>query len=407
MKKSLLLLALLSLLFTSCFNSVFYNITQDVPPEKATVSGIINSIARYTIEDQEFLVLAADGGIRYKSANTEKKSEWYTYKNLPFELHHFDFSATEHQGEYIIKVLSDDSYIYILSTTYYQNEDLQLSCPDIVSIYSKKISLNEDGLWNEEGEWNKVISGKDYFKFSIEDDYVYSDFNVFSTNSVQKAHRKAFIRLGNTESYTKGYRTPKYFELKGDSYSEYTPEELSGEKAEKNFDSVVYFNGKYMFINSVASITDETLNEEAKYIYYGVHKTLKYYSVAGGVKTAIKNCGSPISCLTPCSNALLIGRADFSDDIDYTTGGIIKTSLTKGVPGSKLEDFTTNAHIQLSESYYILCLLNAIPGKPELESTFYASVAFIGAGSNSTAGVNYDNIGLWSYYPSRGNWNRE
>ena len=62
MKKSLLLLTLLSLLFTSCFNSVFYNITQDVPPEKATVSGIINSIARYTIEDQEFLVLAADGG---------------------------------------------------------------------------------------------------------------------------------------------------------------------------------------------------------------------------------------------------------------------------------------------------------------------------------------------------------
>jgi hypothetical protein len=41
----------------------------------------------------------------------------------------------------------------------------------------------------------------------------------------------------------------------------------------------------------------------------------------------------------------------------------------------------------------------------ETETAIYGSVIFRTIGTSSA--VNYDNVGMWSYYPSRGNWNRE
>ena len=74
----------------------------------------------------------------------------------------------------IIKLFTDSSYLYMLSTTYTINDDISLSVPDVVSVYSKQITLGADGLWSLEGEWTKVVSGTDYFKFSIENEYCYS-----------------------------------------------------------------------------------------------------------------------------------------------------------------------------------------------------------------------------------------
>ena len=82
------------------------------------------------------------------------------------------------------------------------------------------------------------------------------------------------------------------------------------------------------------------------------------YSNGGTPTTALSNCGTPISCLAVCSDAILIGRGDYSDTIEYTTGGITKTSLNEeGIPGTNLLDFTTNADIQLSISYLIFVLV--------------------------------------------------
>ena len=54
MKKILIVSTLLSLLFTSCFTPVFYNISKEVPPEQATVVGVINSLVRYKASDTEY-----------------------------------------------------------------------------------------------------------------------------------------------------------------------------------------------------------------------------------------------------------------------------------------------------------------------------------------------------------------
>ena len=410
MKKTLLLSTILSLLLTSCFSPVFYKITQDVPPEEATVSGIVNSLVRYNVSGTEFLVLSADGGIRYKNASDSTHSEWYKYESLPFSLHKFDFETNTHTGEAIIKLFADSSYLYMLSTTYTINDDISLSVPDVVSVYSKQITLGADGLWSLEGEWTKVVSGTDYFKFSIKNEYCYSDFNAFCTNSVKPENRKAYLRSGNTESYNEQNKATTYYELKGTKIEAITPisfESTNGiETKSKNINNAAILNGTVIYFNAIGVTTNETLQTDATYIYFGKNESLLYTNGTGYTE-AIKNCGSPISSLAPCSDSLLIGRGDYSDTINYTTGGITKTSLSNGIPGTELTKFTTNADIQLSTSYFILTLINTDPSKTELDSTLYASVGFIGAGSSATAGVNYKNIGLWSYYPSRGNWNRE
>ena len=64
-------------------------------------------------------------------------------------------------------------------------------------------------------------------------------------------------------------------------------------------------------------------------------------------------------------------------------------------------DFETNAKFQITSSYIVLTLLNATPDQKELDSALYASITFTGGS------YNFDNIGLWSYYPERENWNRE
>lgn len=409
MKKTLLFATLATLLFTSCFQPAFYNISKEVPPEQATVMGIINSIVRYTVGNEEYLVVSANEGLRYKKADAGPHN-WNVYNALPFSLHSFNFDSSSHTGESIVKVLADSNTLYIVSTTYTTNDDLAKSIPDVVSVYAKQILPSEkDGVWSSEGDWKKIISGSKYFNFSIFEDYVYSDFNTFCTNSVQNENRKAYIRSGSTNAHYAGHRDVKYYELSYTGVTDITNSTSAFETKNNssNINSAVVLNGNTLFFNSIASTTNETSETDAKYAYFGNGVELKYTD-GTETKVAISNCETPISCLAACSNVLLIGRGDYSETIVYTTGGITQTSLTDGIPGTKLQSSAIgNAETQLSPSYLILTLLNVDPSKTELNSTLYASLGFAGSGSSTTASVNYNRIGLWSYYPSRGNWNCE
>lgn len=412
MKKALLiLLSTVSIFFTSCFSPVYYDITQDVPPEPTTVSGVISSIVRYNVGGKEFLVLAADNGLRYKNADDNYHSVWVSYTNLPFPLLTFDYNTTNYIGEQIIKVLADSEYLYILSTSYIADTNVGISVPAVVSIYAKKMSLSENGEWSLDGEWTKVASGNDdsgipYFPLTNFLEYVYSDFNVFCTNSVQVKNRYAFIRSGNLNSHSLNKNT-YYYALNGKE----KPIRISATPFDDTnincINSAAVLNNKLYFFNSQAVTTNETKTKDATYIYYGKVFTLNYTD-GNTVQTAISNCGTTISCLAVTNNSLLIGRGDYSESVISNVGGLVRTSMdSNGIPGSTLIPFKNNAQIQLSQSYLILTLLNTDPSKNEEDCSLYSSIAFVGSGSSASASVNYNNIGLWSYYPSRGNWNRE
>jgi hypothetical protein len=401
---------LLGLMLTGCQDPIFEAIREDVPPEDATVSGNIRAITRYTAGSNEYLVLAANDGVRYKLKDDNGHGKWGTYK-APFSLIHYSYESSDHSGEEILTILADSTYLYIISAEYSHTAIEGISYPDSINIWAKAIT-SEGTKWSEEGEWTAApnkIGDFDLFplyeKTTSGTDFHYSNFRVFQTNSPKKEHRAAFIRTYDSEN-----KIYKYFKLNGSS----EPVECTADVEAAIIDpnpssdadykptalSVVYFNG-FKFITSPAATTNETYTDDATYFYYSNGDSKLIYN-DGNTATVAFDSKKLISCLATTTDSILIGHGKTSSD-SPAVGGINRADLTNGVPASELGSFRndSNAKFQITSDNLVLAMLNANPEKTEEESALYVSISFSGYSNN------FDNIGLWSYYPERGNWNRE
>ena len=403
MKRVLIFTVILcSLILTSCFNPVYYEIRKDVKPEESTIFGNILQITRTTVDNKEFLVLYANEGIRYKQKDISEHGTWKTFNNIPCESLVFDNVTQTFNGEQVLNLFSDKDTLYAITAKYKYNTELGTSNADYLKLYATQLHLDEsDGFtWAENNEWKTIIDDteKKYFPLTGADsssDYQSSSFAVFQTNSPMAAHRKVFIRSGAST----------YYELKGTQSPVPVTVTLT-DKTNDSANSAVYFNGEILFFNSLASTTNETYDTEATRFYFGINSEL-YANKNANSKEIVKFCDAEnrISSLATCADSILIGRGRFGND-STTNGGITKTTLDEnGNPGTKLVSFDTNASFQLSTAYLINCIVNASPEKKEIESSLYSSVSIKGTGTST--GASFRNLGLWSYYPSRGNWNRE
>ncbi len=357
MKKNLKTLAL-SLLFipfiAGCKAPVFYEIMRDVAPEEATVNGVITSITRYKSDTEKLVTFSSDGLI-WKDKDGTAHGQWSCFPD-----------SNQLSGK-IIKTAADSSNLYVVTITFHEDVEKGLNLPDPATLW-----CYNDGTWGKVENTPELLPG---------------NFNIFCTNDVENNNRSAYLRIGD-----------KVYKLNGKTFNETNP-------TEGNYNSVVSGgNSSAIFFESTASVKNEN------YIYWGEGSKL-YYSndtsnpKAEEKKTLALDAGTDISCLAVTSDSILIGRGDFSNSL-ISKGGIAKTSLdSDGKPGNSLESFSTNATSQLASVYQIYTLLVADPTKTELEASIYASMGFKGSGSSTS--VSYDNIGLWSYYPTRGNWNRE
>ena len=356
MKKNLKTLAL-SLLFipfiAGCKAPVFYEIMRDVAPEEATVNGVITSITRYKSDTEKLVTFSSDGLI-WKDKDGTAHGQWSCFPD-----------SNQLSGK-IIKTAADSSNLYVVTITFHEDVEKGLNLPDPATLW-----CYNDGTWGKVENTPELLPG---------------NFNIFCTNDVENNNRSAYLRIGD-----------KVYKLSGTTFNE-------SNQQDGNYNSAVSGgNSSDIFFESTASVKNE------KYIYWGEGSKL-YYSnntsnpKAEGNKKLALDAGTDISCLAVTSDALLIGRGDFSNSL-ISKGGIAKTSLKDGVPGNSLESFSTNATSQLASVYQIYTLLVANPEQTELEASIYASMGFKGSGSSTS--VSYDNIGLWSYYPARGNWNRE
>ena len=132
------------------------------------------------------------------------------------------------------------------------------------------------------------------------------------------------------------------------------------------------------------------------YVYWADGSTLKYLDSAISTAHERVSCSANITSIAATSDAILLG----------TNGrGLQKTTNASGVPGSSLSGFSTNADSALDAPYIIPALLCIDSAASETGAMLYASADF--KRKSSSSGGNYKDIGLWSYYPSRGNWNRE
>ena len=396
-----------SLILASCFNPVYYEIRKDVKPEEGTISGNISQITRTTVDNQEFLVLYANEGIRYKQKDLSEHGEWRIFNNPPCAKSVvFDKINQKYVGEQVVSIFSDKDTLFAITAKYKYNTELGTTNVDYMKVYGTQLHLDETDssghTWSTNNKWTLIIDDteKKIFPFAGADsssDYQSSEFAIFQTNSPKAEHRKVFIRSGNSN--------PTYYELSGIQQPVTTNVIITGKESDIA-NSAVYFNGKVLFFESLASTTNETYDSEATRFYFGKNNEL-YANKSANSKETDNYCDAEhtISSLAVCADAILIGRGRFGND-STTTGGITKTSLDEsGTPGTSLVSFDTNASFQLSTAYLINCIVNSSPEKSETESSFYSSVSI--KGTATSTGASFRNLGLWSYYPSRGNWNRE
>lgn len=404
MKKTLFVTFIASLfmmtaLFTGCQDPIYEAIREDVKPEEPTVSGNVGNVTRYTASGKEFLVLAADNGLRYKLKDDNSHGAWKTY-SIPFSLHSYDFDSSSHVGEQLITVMADSSTLYLLSASYYQTSTEGISYPANIKLWGKVITSDGEE-WNEGPDWTLITEDNfDLFPVYVDSSDVYfTEFRIFQTNSPMKSHRAAYIR-----SYDNDKKKYRYFQLNGTKFPvEFTLKDSdiidAVESTEEGYQpaalSAVYFNGGIKFFTAPVATTNETYQSEATYYYYTNSDNKLYYS-NGSSSASFIEFDNIISALATTADSILVGYGNAS----RSTGGIYKATLVNGKPVEK-GDFETNAKFQITDTYIVLYLLNATPELKELDSALYASVTFSGAS------YNFDNVGLWSYYPERGNWNRE
>lgn len=433
MKKIFLPIILaISTIFISCTDPVFFYITKDVSSETATVNGIIRSIARYTIDNTEYIVTTSSNGIIYKSVGTKNGTDfsfdettqshgkWKTISSnqLPFELHNYDYTTASHKGQQILKIVADSENLYVLTTSYDIYSDKGTSCPDKFYIYKIKPTESEKGNWKtlEKADWEEIFDSNDSINkekiLYAYDDYHYTAMNLFSSNSPIKSERKVLLRIGD-ESSNNG--KIQYFEINNGIFTEKTisasdilDSDLEGTNVSLN--GIAVLDGKTYYAKSRALTTNATFLEDATAMYWGQNEYL-YYKTKSGEITKSVDANYTITSLGICKDAIIIGRGQNSSSNMSSSGGVEKVQFTKtngeytDIPEDKLGSFTTNAQTQLLTSYLVQTVFNSTPGKQELDSALYASLYFIGSGSSTS--VSFENIGLWSYYSTRGNWNRE
>ena len=410
-----LLLAITALPFISCgHDPVFYGIIHDVVPEAALVNGNITSIVRCTINSDEYLFLSNGGALQYKSLDSAKHGEWESDGvKLPFKTHHYNYYETSsegigHQGELVHRVLADDSNIYIFTASFEQDDRYGVVMPKAFHLWTKPL----DSLFNNsKDDWYDIVDTReDYFKFSlnVKETEVELDFSFFYTNTPKQAHREAYLAVKDSNNF-------KYFKLNGAADPVECTSSIEANKVQvydksTKINSAFYIGNELKFSDSLVVITNETKDDDATFACLAGMKS-NYYTTsdlyiftAGALKEEKISASSPIASLAVTADSLIIGKGSYGET--YTsTGGLERVLITNNLPETEIKSFTNNAQYQITTSYIVLTLLCADPTKNEEEATLYASVSYRGTTTSSSA--SYNNIGLWSYYPSRGNWNRE
>ena len=362
-------------LFTGCYDAVYQSIRNEIPLEERTVSGFINSIVRFTQGADEYLFMQ-NGKISYKKADASYHGAWQEAPNTPKGIS-FDFYSSSFSGTHFMKLAADTSNIYALGYEVEVGSINGRNVPKTVKLYC---CSSVGGAWQEVSAVNAkiaaYISGLSSHAYMTD-----ASIHLFCTNAPKKDHRKAYIRIGGGG----GKGTGEVFELSGTGTSTTTPK--TGDGISSNTHSAVYYGSVVHFLDALAAGTDETSSAAAKYVYYATGDTLYSFPVTSSPTAAVStnlSTSKDIISLAVTGDSILLG----------TNGnGIFRvTHASDGKPASSKSEFQTNAQNVMYSPYIVRALFCATPDKND---------------TAQGASADYSNVGLWSYYPSRGNWNKE
>lgn len=358
--------------FLSCNDVIFDEIRNEVKLDDAKVFGDIKSIIRYTLNGEECIFVADGKDILYRSVAGDTVGQKIDWKELPF-------SSTT-----VYDLAADAEYLYAFSLSWGEDED-GYNVPITRSVWCSADGSNWEMIFEEP----------------------YSDRTaaiLFCTNTIKAENRHAYFRIGS-ETYELSGATKKE-ELKPFSVeknSDYicSSKKVDGAASEEQNSfapkNCTVLNGEVYFSSASAIASNETADTDATHIYYSSGDNVYYSSDGTAWERVDLNCDT-IRCMATTNDYFYAG----------TTEGVVHTPWNPekhGVPSNGNSDFSNNANSALSSYYEIQSILVVNPEEKERECTMFASLDFEGSTSSSSA--NMKNIGLWSYYPFRSEWNRE
>ncbi|MGP1458523.1 MAG: hypothetical protein ACTTKL_04360 [Treponema sp.] len=374
-------------LFTGCYDAVYQSIRNEIPLEERTVPGFINSIVRFTDGGKEYLFMQ-NGRIHYKRADASSHGAWTQAPNTPKGLS-FDFYSSSFSGTHFVKLAADDSNIYALGYEVEVGSINGRNVPKTVKLYC---CSSVGGAWQEVSAVNAKIAA---YVSGLNPYYYMTDASIhlFCTNAPQTANRKAYIRIGGGGGKGSG----EVFELNGTGTT--AAAATTGNGVSGNTSSAVYYGSGVHFLDALAAGTDETAAAAAKYVYYASGEKLSSFPVTSPstVTSTDLSTSRDIISLAVTADSILLG----------TNGnGIFRvTHDNTGKPATSKSDFQTNAQNIMYSPYIVRALFCATPDKVETQADCYSSVQFRYTAQGASA--DHGSVGLWSYYPARGNWNKE
>lgn len=381
-KIKILLSALLAVtaasLFSACDGVVFHDIRKEVKLDKAKISGDIHNIVRLTYNGVEH-VFASNGTIYYRNINADSNVGEVT---IDTKIGWSD--DIEIPDDYAFSLAADTTYLYA-ATIEIDKDDDGYNVPKSRSLWCFDTTSKS---------WTRIYTAK--YSSSL-------SFILFCTNTPKPDHRRAYFRYGTS-----------VWQLSGTTLLTTDNKMAAKEKLETgetidSFDntttptyatkSCAYFNGDVYFSSSEAMATNETLENDATYIYRSLTDNILWSTEPSDKSkwTTVNLNHKSILSIALTANYLLAG----------TTGGIIHTPLkadasgTKAIPNAGHVDFTTNADSALSSYYDVQAILVVNPSKDETAATIFATA------ETSSTSASLNNVGLWSYFSSKNEWNRE
>lgn len=331
-------------LFFSCHGVIFDTIRDEVKLADAKISGDIQNIIRY--QDDIFV---STGKISYRSVSEELADKKVGLSSFPSP------------SGLIYSLAADSSNLYALSVTIEEDDDGY-------NVGTKRT------LWTYNGtEWKSIWTKPYTSKYAA---------ILFCTNSPKKENRHAYFRYGSTVYELTGEELGETGMSIGADDNSTVPTEST--KSCAILGSTVYFSSSNAMTSNETPVTDST------YIYRSKGDNIYY-------KTADSDWAySDLGCDTIYSIAI---TKDYL--LAGTGSGIVHTTLDDGVPSSGTADFSTNADSTLSSYYEVPYLLVLDSSLTELQASIFASCVT----SSTSASIN--NVGLWSYFATTGEWNRE
>lgn len=465
--------------FTGCYDAIYQNIRDEIELTTQKMPGFINNIARYNNGGEQYLFLT-NGVIKYKNAKDAEHGKWQELSGngLPGSVHYV-FEDTKFKGFYFSKIIADQKYVYALGFEPTYDTDNSRNVPKELKVYYTEPVFENGQL---KMTWNEIESlSTEINKYQNEIDKIDDDnygmaisCHLFGTNSVNPEHRVAFLRVGGGSPFLGNSRneTSFLYKLNGGtsekvasitSENKENPDDVKFIYSEFDLDtlSVVYFGGKYHFMNYLNAETNEgttdfsgTARTEPTYVYFGDNgHNLYYFSVAdfnsksedfkkmfkypraeyrldkvkefvtapttllskdGAVSGYLNVSDSNVISIAVTSDSLLLGTGSnrsLDQNASNGSGAVrIKIDPSTGKPAeTKPVSFETNAGSVMRDPYIVRALLAVDPSKKETETSIYSSMDYIYTATS--AGTNSTNRGLWAYYPkadgSKGEWNRE